>query len=174
MADAAPRASIALVVLLIGATAGAWQWQQSVFRARRPEVKSEPWERIKESYPLNDALAAAPALSPEIVEAVVRANPFSSQRRFVPPPDGSGQGPNGAPPKPPPPKFTFKGRINLGTRQRAIVEEMTTHKTYFLEVGQEVAGFKVLDIAENQVVLSDTKTQKEEVVSLSSQAPPSE
>jgi hypothetical protein len=68
------------------------------------------------------------------------------------------------------PKFVYKGRINVGSRQRAILEDAAARKTYFLEVGQAVAGFKVLDIAENRVVLSDPQTNQEVVVSLS---PPS-
>ena len=109
-----------------------------------------------------------PLLSTETVEALVRANPFSPQRRLKPPPSGGETGGgSGEPVAAPKPKFFFKGRIDLGKRQRAIVEDTTSHKTYFLEVGQEVAGFKVLDIAENRVVLSDLQTKQEVVVSLS-------
>ena len=116
-----------------------------------------------------------PMLSQEMADAVVRADPFSPQRRLVPPPatggtgDREGSGDGGQPPQP---AFTYKGRVHLGQRQRAIVEETTTRKTYFLEVGQEVAGFKVLDIAENQVVLSNLHTHEEVVVSLTTTALP--
>ena len=67
-----------------------------------------------------------------------------------------------------PPQFIYKGRINLGKKQRAVIEETTAKKTYFLEVGQAVAGFKVLDIQEKQVILSDPQTSKEVAVSLAS------
>ena len=62
------------------------------------------------------------------------------------------------------PQFLYKGHVDLGKRQRAIVAETTTGKTYFLEVGQEVAGFKVLDISRTEVVLSDVKTAQQIVI----------
>ena len=55
----------------------------------------------------------------------------------------------------------------MGAVRRAIVEDAANKKTYFLQVGQEVAGFKVLDIDESQVILSDLNTQKQMVVSRS-------
>ena len=118
-------------------------------------------------------LTDAQKVSPEIFEAIISANPFSPVRRIATPSGESrpGEGPAEltAPPKP---QFAYKGLIKLGNRQRAILEETTTHKTHFLEVGQEVAGFKVLDIAENRVVLSDPQTKEELVVSVASKASP--
>ena len=62
----------------------------------------------------------------------------------------------------------------MGNQQRAIVEEGASHKTYFLQVGQTVAGFKVLDIGQKQVVLSNLATQEELVVSLASLTAPAQ
>lgn len=110
------------------------------------------------------------------LEAVVLANPFSSKRRAAPVPSDSSEIPAdaapGTPDAKPQPTFVYKGRIALGDRSRAIVEDRTTQKTYFVEVGQEVAGFKVLDMTENRVVLSDLQTRQEVVVSLTSSSPP--
>ena len=138
-----------------------------IFHAKPVEIRSQGGDRIKEDYPIISEVPALSTLPPETAEAVVRANPFSPQRRLKPPSSGGGEGAEpGEPTAPPKPKFLFKGRIDLGKRQRAIVEEASTHKTYFLELGQEVAGFKVLDIAENRVVLSDLQTHEEVIVSI--------
>ena len=118
-------------------------------------------------------LAEAQKLSPEIFEAIISANPFSPVRRIAPPSGAPGSGDRPADvTASPTPEFTYKGLITLGSRQRAILEEVATHKTHFLEVGQDVAGFKVLDIAENRVVLSDPQTKEEIVVSVASKASP--
>ena len=154
-----------LAVALALLTAVVWRWQAAVFHAPRDEVKHESWDHVKEAYPMPKEATDPPQLAPELVESVVRANPFSPNRRLTPLAGGESGGRGGATTKPLPLRFRYKGRINLG-KQRAIVEETTTHKTYFLEVGQEVAGFKVLDIAENRVVLSDPQTRQEIVVSL--------
>ena len=154
-----------LTVGLILITAVVWRWQADVFRAPRDEVKRESWEGVKDTYPMPKESADSPQLSSDLAESVVRANPFSPKRRLVPAAAGGPSGSETAS-KPAAPRFLYKGRINLGQRQRAIVEETTAHKTYFLEVGQEVAGCKVLDIAENRVVLSDSQTKQEIVVSL--------
>lgn len=170
-ATARVSSSVASALLLAGVMAGAWWWRAAIFQTKRVEIRDDGGERVKDVYPIAADVPAVPALPTETVEAVVRANPFSPQRRLKPPaPDtGTGGGSGGAP-TPPAPKFVFKGRIDLANRRRAIVEETTTHKTHFLEVGQEVAGFKVLDISENRVVLSDVRTREEVVVSLATPA----
>jgi hypothetical protein len=128
---------------------------------------------VEEQYPMPAELGDAQKLSPEVFEAIMAANPFSSVRRLKPPTDASTpEGGLRVPTAPPAPQFVFKGLIKFGNRQRAILEDVTTRKTYFLEVGQEVAGFKVLDIAENRVVLSDPQTKEEIVVSVASKASP--
>ena len=137
-------------------------------------MKGESWAHVQEQYPIPQEPPEAPKLSPETTEAIIAANPFSPKRRSAPPAVESGTGDGGTPQpaEPPKPKFTFKGLIKLGNRSRAIVEDTVNHKTYFLEVGQEVAGFKVLDIAEKQVVLSDLLTREEVVVSIAPKATP--
>jgi len=128
---------------------------------------------VEEQYPMPSELEEAPKLSPEMFETILAANPFSSDRRLKPPTDtaASGGGPR-SPARPATPQFVYKGLIKFGNRQRAILADLTTGKTHFLEVGQEVAGFKVLDIAENRVVLSDPQTTEELVVSIASKASP--
>ena len=163
--------SVALAVSLAVIAAGICRWQGSVFRAHRTEIPGEPWEHVTRHYPISQGRPSAPLLSPETGEALVRANPFSPQRRFSPVPvGGTAGGGSAGVSESTAPQFLYKGRIDVGNRQRAIVEETTARKTYFLEVGQEVAGFKVLDIAENRVVLSEPQTNQEVVVTLASPA----
>ena len=173
-ASSAPALAACLAVI----AAGAWQWQRSVFRVARTQehLTMEAWEQVKTQYPLPAEPSPAPVISAELFDAVVGANPFSPQRRApagaAGGPGGGGLGGGGGTVEPPAPKFVYKGRINVGSSRRAIVEDTTAHKTYFLEVGQEVAGFKVLDIAEKQVVLSDSQSQQELVLSLASKSGP--
>ena len=167
--------AITLAACLAVLTVGTWWWQNAVFRTKPIEVKGESWGHVKEAYPIPGAAPESPILSPGMVEAVVHANPFSPERRLNPPSSTGGAeagGASGESGEAPRPKFLYKGQVKLGKRPRAIVEEAATHKTYFLEVGQEVSGFKVLDIAENRVVLSDPQTHEEVVVSLTSSAGP--
>ena len=163
---------IAIAATLLAITAGTWRWQAAVHRGdRRALIKDEAWERVKNEYPVPLASASTPMISQDLMNALIRANPFSPQRRVVAPPSqAANHGPSGPMvSEAAAPAFLYKGRIDLGQRQRAIVEDLTTHKTHFLEVGQEVAGFKVLDIAQNQVVLSDPLTHVELVVLLAAQ-----
>ena len=173
-----PRASAAApaaVLCLALATAASWQWQQQVARSARAQdrLNMDPWEQVKSQYALPADPGASPVISAELFEAVVSANPFSPQRRTL---AAGAAGPEAGTPghaaEPPAPTFAFKGRINMGGHTRAIVENLAGHKTYFLEVGQEVAGFKVLDIAETQVVLSDPQSHEEVVLSLASKSGP--
>ncbi|MBI3330875.1 MAG: hypothetical protein HYZ96_02035 [Candidatus Omnitrophica bacterium] len=160
---------VALAVGLALAAVAVVRWRAAAVRTERVELAGESWDRVKEEFPiLEEPSESAPEPKPAWVDAVLHANPFSPQRRPVgaeeaePPAGGSGAS-AGAPLAP---QFLYKGHINLGQRQRAVVEETTTGKTYFLEVGQEVAGFKVLDISQTQVVLSDVKTAQQIVIML--------
>ena len=157
--------TVIFAMALAACALAAWGWQARV-RERGGEAMGEAWERVRKEYPVSEEIPEPPHLAPEVVTRVLAANPFSEARRPVAAPATNIE----TAPQTLAPQFLYKGRINLGQRQRAIMEETVSHKTYFLEVGQEVAGFKVLDIAENRVVLSDTKSQKELVVSLSSTA----
>ncbi len=159
-------------LLFLVMIAAAW-WRFSLVRTRSDALPREAWERVKERYPLPMDAAPAEALTPETAASLVEANPFSPQRRNVPPPSDQSSGGNASIAQAPPaPKFAYKGRVHLGARQRAVIEETTGGKTYFLEVGQEVAGFKVLDIDEKRVLLSDPQTHEEVAVSLTSAASP--
>jgi hypothetical protein len=162
--------AVASAVLLGAAALGAWWWRAVAFRGAREEVVSESWQRFKEEWPLPEPSPEPPAISVETIDIAVRANPFSPQRRRVQA-ASSGTGEAAEPPiERIAPHFVYKGRINLGQRQRAVLEETTTQKTHFVETGQTVAGFKVLDITEDQVVLSDLQTREDVLVPLVSSA----
>ena len=153
----------------LAAIAGAsWWWQTTVFHSQPLGIRLERWERVKEAYSLPQETQEAPKTSSKDAQEIILANPFSPKRRLAAlPVEGGPSTEPGEAGQPPPPKFIYKGHINVGTRPRAIVEDIANHKTHFLEVGQEVTGFKVLDITENRVVLSDLRTGENVVVSLS-------
>ena len=164
--------SVWLTGSLVMITAAAWWWRSTVFRMTQAPPAAAPWKHVQEQYPLPPEPAGDAPSSPEVFNTILSANPFSPERRNAPVPDVPSPGSPSAPAAALSPQFVYKGLIKLGDRQRAIVEDAAAHKTYFLEVGQEVAGFKVLDIAENRVVLSDLQTKKEVVVSVASKASP--
>ena len=158
---------MALAVGLSVVAIATMRWRGAVVRAQRVEVAGESWERIKDDYPPLPEPAEPSALAAEFFDAVLQANPFSPQRRPVSAAEETGAPGGAAGPSvsaPITPEFLYKGHVDLGKRQRAIVEETTTGKTYFLEVGQEVAGFKVLDISRTEVILSDIKTAQQIVI----------
>ena len=170
MSDGTPSRLVMAVAVAAAMAAVTWWWQAGVFRARRVDVPPEAWQQVKDDYPLSPDAQEPSILSSKVAEDVIRANPFSPKRHQQPPKaevEGAAQSA-----QPPSPKFVYKGHINVGQHQRAIVEDTANHKTYFLEVGQEVTGFKVLDIAENRVVLSDLQTKEDLVVSLSAAKTP--
>lgn len=146
--------------LLAVLTGGLWQWQQQVRRTLPPVLATEPWQQVREQYPAPHEFAYAGELPEAFLKGFIRANPFSPQRRKVPETPGAGGDAVPAASAPPPPQFIFKGRVLMGTKQRAVLEDAAAKKTYFLQVGQEVAGFKVLDIAETQVVLSTPNSEE--------------
>lgn len=166
--------AVVLATVLAMLTLGVWSWQRSVFRSQQADVKTDPWKKVESDYPITQELPPVPKLSVERVDAVIRANPFSPARRSAAQPTEGGPASAGQAvvEEPDVAQFVYKGRINLGNRQRAIVEDTGSHKTYFLEVGQAVAGFKVLDIAENRVVLLDPSTNQEVVVSMATPSSP--
>ena len=174
MSDRVPsQSSMVVAVAVVAITAGTWWWQEAVFRAQRVEVPLEAWQHVKDDYPLSPDAQEPPMRSSKAAEETIHANPFSPKRRQQPPKsEGEGAADAARTAQPPPPKFVYKGHINLGQHPRAIVEDTVNHKTYFLEVGQEVTGFKVLDITENRVVLSTLQTKEEIVVSLSALTTP--
>ena len=170
----AALAPVALSVSLAVAALAVVRWRVVAVRGERVEAAGESWDRVKDAYPIlqEEPSQAVPGLEPAWVDAVLHANPFSPQRRPVGAEDleETARDAGGSAGAAITPQFLYKGHINLGQRQRAIVEETTNGKTYFLEVGQEVAGFKVLDISQTQVVLSDTKTAQQMVIMLKAEA----
>ena len=169
--------SVGLAAVLVVITAMTLWWQIGVFHARaKPSgVTDDAGDEVKEAYPLPHDRTRSPTFSRAMADRVVQANPFSPQRRAVPPTSGGGSEEGAGPTiEPPRPKFIFKGQITVGKQLRGIVEDANTGKTLFLEVGQEVAGFKVLDISQRQVVLWDASTQEELVVTLPISAPSKE
>ncbi len=146
----AAAGTLALLALM------SWSWRSRVAHSSALDVPPQVWDHVRGQFPMPPAQEAAESDSSEALAGLVEANPFSSQRRQV----LEGQANDREAPGPAGPAFLYKGRIQLGARQRAIVEDRATGKTYFLEVGQEVAGHKVLDITEDRVILSAPDTQE--------------
>ncbi len=59
-----------------------------------------------------------------------------------------------------PSELILRGRVMLRGRQAAVVEVVTSHETLFVGVGQEIDGWKVVDIDEERVVLSKPPDQQ--------------
>ncbi len=159
----APSLMLGLMVAI------AWRWHAVVFRSMPAETSPpRPARAAAPVMALFEEPEEVPAVSRAVIESVVRANPFSSERGTRPPASteaAARESAAKAAKEPAAPQFAYKGRIDVGQRRRAIVEDLATRKTYFLEVGQSVAGFKVLDITERQVVLSHPQTNEAVVVS---------
>ena len=165
-----PMDAVVVALLAWAAAAGAWAWHGHVLQHDRGALPAEPWEQVREKHPMPAPFEIDADGSSALLEAVVKANPFSPERRRVRVVTADDAQP---PPKPPEPKrqFAFKGRVTMGTAVRAIIEDVNAKKTHFLQVGQEVAGFKVLDIQETRVILSDSKSHEELSLSLSQAKP---
>lgn len=161
-----PWETLVVAGVLAPALVGVWGWQQGLQRQLSASTATEPWQQVRERYPMPAPFKPSPELSEAFLRSVVRANPFSPTRRQAAQDAGGEAGEASAPSAPPPPQFIFKGRIVMGTKQRAVLEDAASKKTFFLQVGQEVAGFKVLDITENQVVLSNPNSQEPLRISL--------
>ena len=156
-----------VAMCLVAAAIGAAHWQQRIHRTRALPSAIEPWKHVREQFPMPQAFDDRIKTSTPELQSVVKANPFSSKRREAPvllP--GKVEGAPAAAAKPVPPQFVYKGRITMGAKNRAILEELKSKKTYFLQIGQEVAGFKILDISETQVVLSNPNSQEPLTLSL--------
>ena len=170
MSARAPWDATLIAVLSLAAAGGAWWWHDRALQHDAVRVSEESSQQVKEKFPMPEGIQAEASASQTILGAVVQANPFAPDRRPSKLPDAEDDEP--APP-PPPPKATFiyKGRVSMGSGQRAVLEDATTKKTHFLQVGQEVAGVKVLDIEETRVILSDLKSNEEIIVQLSQTKP---
>lgn len=158
----------ALAAILAVAAGGLWAWDHALMRRAAAGAAEASASDVRERFPM-----PAPFHPPEeeasvLLRAAASARPFSSQRGQPPPPPASLPGGLTAYiPAPTTPVFIYKGVVVMGAIHRAILEEAASKKTYFLQVGQEVAGFKVLDIDESRVILSHPNTQEEIAVSRS-------
>jgi hypothetical protein len=161
-----PVDSIVLAVVCGGASIAAWQWQHITQQRQPPAVASEHWEHVRDLFPAPEAFRLPSETAPEALQGVVRANPFSRGRRHVPQP-ATGT-PAGAPEKPLPPQFAFKGRVVMGSKQRGVLEDRRKKKTHLVQVGQEIEGFTVVEIAEDHVVLSNAETAEQLNIPLAS------
>ena len=171
--NASDYATLAAAGTLVVVAGFIGSWRLSIRHEPKNGLPKESWERVKEEYPLPDEQVSDVVVPTETFTDFLTANPFSPERRQLPPSSDQAAGPGSGEPVPPPaPKFIYKGRMQLGLRQRAILEDLSIGKTYFLEVGQGVANFKVLDIDEKRVLLSDPQTHEEVTVSLTSTAGP--
>ncbi|MBI2885256.1 MAG: hypothetical protein HYY15_03680 [Candidatus Omnitrophica bacterium] len=161
-----PWGVVVLSLVLAAMAWASWQWESRLPRqvASRSPNAGESLRLALKQFPLPTPAAPADEVPATEWEGVVKANPFSAERWKTPEDILEGSGVPAAPPPPARPVFVYKGRILMGSAQRAILEESVSKKTHFLQVGQEVAGFKVLDISETQVVLLETSTQHEVVV----------
>ncbi len=54
----------------------------------------------------------------------------------------------------------FRGRVVLGGRQMAVIETTASQETFFVAVGQEIEGLKVVDINEERVIVSQSPDQQ--------------
>ena len=161
-----PVDSIVLAVVFTGVSLAAWQWQHTLHQRQPSTVVTEHWEQVRELFPAPEPFRIPSDTAPETLQGIVRANPFSRERRHIPPPTTEAS--VNKPAEPLPPQFVFKGRVVMGTKQRGILEDRQHNKTYFVQVGQEVVGLTVVEIAEDHIVLSDVKTNEQVSISLAS------
>ena len=161
-------ALVGALVWLVFATA-AWLWQRTTLdRLERP-VAQEPWEHVRERFPTEEAMKPASAVSEAWLQVVTHANPFSSKRREAASSTQINPSQSAAtttPSPPPPALFLYKGRLQMGSKQRAVLEDMTGKKTYFAEAGQIVAGCEVLEIHDDRVLLLNQQTGETLTVAL--------
>lgn len=172
MMGASWRAFMPTVAMAV-ATMVMWRVDRDVAR-RVPSVgPSISDQELSERFPMPPPFVLPSEEASALLRVAVEAAPFSPERHYVPEPETSAAaGGAGSVAAALPPIFVYKGQIVMGAVKRAVLEDSRAGKTHFLQVGQEVAGFKVLDIDENRVVLSDLKTQDSMTVSRSPQTAP--
>lgn len=153
-----PVEAIILAVAAVAMAVGTWQWRQRALRITKPPSGEESWQHVQARYPIPVAPAESVEIPEALLQGIIKANPFSPERRRAHQPPEESSDAATREPEPIPPKLLYKGHVAMGNKQRAIVEDTNTKKTYFLQVGQEVAGCKVLDISERQVLLSDPQS----------------
>ena len=157
--------------LVIGIAALAGFWQADVARHSATSAAVESWQQVRERFPMPPETMPMAEPPTDLSQTIVHANPFSPSRQ---PPATTATSSSGQPtPLPlPPAQFVYKGRIMMSQTPRAILEDATAKKTYFVQTGQEVAGCKVSDIQERQVLLMNLATQESVVVPLAKNAAP--
>src|SRR3989338_11156518 len=121
MENRTPRAPIVLAAVLSLIMLTTWRWHTVVFQTKPASISSdEAWENIKDAYPMPNDIQQVSKISTDSVEALVDANPFSQKRHSVSPTGGAeGEKNGGATTEPGTPVLIYRGRINLGKRQRA-------------------------------------------------------
>jgi hypothetical protein len=167
-----PWGALLTAVFCLFLAALAFGWQRAVSRTVKTAATPSSWERVREQAPMPREFVQTADVPEAVFQAVVRANPFSPQRRRVPLVTPSASSGTPQAPQVLPAQFVYKGRVLMGRTQRAVLEEVNTKKTSFVEIGQAVEGFTVLDITEIQVILSNPQTHEEVVVPVSSKAKP--
>ena len=165
-----PWDTIALAIVLACVAAGTWQWQHHVRAGRKAPALTEPWKHVREQFSMPSSTDEAMTAPDVNLDVILKANPFSAKRREEPPKPAAGGAQGGQAEAKAQPKFVYKGRVTMGPKQRAVLEDVTSKKTHFLQVGQEVAGFRVLDIGETQVVLSNPNSPEPLTLSLTPKA----
>mgnify|MGYP001559193147 CR=1 FL=1 len=146
--EAAIVAAVLLVCLL-----ATWLWRSAVLRRAHSLTSPEPWRGVMAKFPMPSDAPDVPEPAETPWADVLTANPFSPQRT---PPPSSGEPAaqaQGAVNAASSPLFVYKGHIAVGKASRAILEETRTKQTYFAQPGQSVAGFLILEVTEERVVL---------------------
>ena len=161
-----PWDACVVAAMMLVAAGGFWIFDRALSTRALAGVAQTSGSDLQSRFPLPAPFHPPEEQTSVLLRIAAQARPFSSHRGEPPPsaslPDGST-----APAAAAPPVFVYKGVVVMGTLRRAIVEDAASKKTYFLQVGQEVAGFKVLDIDESRVLLSQPNTQEQMVVSRS-------
>ena len=167
-----PVGAWVFALLMLAAAAGAWRWRAGLSDAATIELPVQSWKAAESRYPMPEEVPMEDELTQEVLSGLVEANPFSPQRRYVPEAATVRAIPTPSATVEEQGMLRFKGLIQLGTRQRAIIENVGEKKTHFLEIGQEVAGYKLLDIKESQVLLSDLSMGEEVTLFRASESAP--
>ena len=156
----------AIVASLLTAMAAVWQHRMT--RRMGPSSETESWQQVRERFPMPAETTTAPPFAEGLPDMIVQANPFSSDRR---PPASPASSTTTQAAAPVPARFAYKGRIMMSGTPRAIMEDVAKKKTHFVQVGQELQGYRVEEIQERAVIVSDLATQESRVIPLATKSP---
>lgn len=156
------------ILLVISSVVSAWaagRWvqaqQEALRRLPRPPATATVAERPFESLDLTELRLDTEATGP----VMLPTDPFSPARVPSPSPEAGNEGqPTGFPPAPPKPQWLYKGAMTLGGQRRAVIEDVKSGDTKFVQVGDALGELKVLDIIEDRVVLSNPNRPQEQRV----------